>query len=36
MAVVESLAEEIRSLPDQPGIYIFRDNGGRPLYVGKM
>jgi DNA polymerase III subunit epsilon len=22
-------------LPDDPGVYIFRDSGGRPLYVGK-
>jgi DNA polymerase-3 subunit epsilon len=24
-----------RALPRAPGIYIFRDHGGRPLYVGK-
>ena len=23
------------SLPDRPGIYVFRDGTGRPLYVGK-
>jgi len=27
--------EQIRDLPDKPGIYIFRDAAGKPLYVGK-
>jgi excinuclease ABC subunit C len=31
----EHLAERIRSLPDRPGIYIFKDAEGRVLYVGK-
>ena len=35
MAVAEKLAAEVRALPDQPGIYVFRDPRGRPLYVGK-
>src|ERR1700681_1762886 len=30
-----SLAEQRRSLPDQPGVYLFRDGRGRVLYVGK-
>jgi len=30
-----SLAEQRRALPDQPGVYIFRDAGGRVIYVGK-
>ena len=30
-----SLAEQRRALPGQPGVYIFRDAGGRVLYVGK-
>ncbi len=25
----------LASLPDKPGIYVFRDAAGRPLYVGK-
>ncbi|MDX1382274.1 MAG: excinuclease ABC subunit UvrC [Thermoanaerobaculia bacterium] len=27
--------ERVRELPDQPGIYVFRDADGTPLYVGK-
>jgi len=27
--------QRIRQLPDKPGIYIFRDGEGQPLYVGK-
>ncbi len=30
-----SLAEQRRSLPDQPGVYLFRDAAGRVIYVGK-
>jgi excinuclease ABC subunit C len=29
------VAERIRELPDRPGIYIFKDAEGTPLYVGK-
>ncbi|MDX1645383.1 MAG: excinuclease ABC subunit UvrC [Thermoanaerobaculia bacterium] len=35
MAVSEALAQRIRELPDQPGIYLFRDASGALLYVGK-
>jgi excinuclease ABC subunit C len=31
----ESLAEQRRALPDQPGVYLFRDGRGRVIYVGK-
>jgi excinuclease ABC subunit C len=31
----EQLAERIRSLPDSPGIYIFKDAEGKVLYIGK-
>jgi excinuclease ABC subunit C len=29
------LAEQRRRLPDQPGVYLFRDGRGRVVYVGK-
>jgi excinuclease ABC subunit C len=29
------LAEQRRELPDAPGVYLFRDEGGQALYVGK-
>jgi excinuclease ABC subunit C len=31
----ETLAKQRRALPDQPGVYLFRDGRGRVLYVGK-
>jgi excinuclease ABC subunit C len=30
-----TLAEQRRALPDQPGVYLFRDANGRVIYVGK-
>jgi excinuclease ABC subunit C len=30
-----SLDEQRRGLPDQPGVYLFRDGNGRVVYVGK-
>ncbi|HEY4997299.1 MAG TPA: excinuclease ABC subunit UvrC, partial [Solirubrobacteraceae bacterium] len=30
-----SLTEQRRGLPDQPGVYLFRDARGRVIYVGK-
>jgi len=30
-----SIAEQRRALPDQPGVYLFRDGRGRVIYVGK-
>jgi excinuclease ABC subunit C len=30
-----TLAEQRRGLPDQPGVYLFRDGKGRVVYVGK-
>ena len=30
-----SLVEQRRALPDQPGVYLFRDGKGRVVYVGK-
>ena len=31
----ERLKEQRRALPDQPGVYLFRDARGRVVYVGK-
>ncbi len=31
----QRLAEQRRALPDQPGVYLFRDEKGRVIYVGK-
>src|SRR5436190_5528316 len=31
----DTLVEQRRKLPDQPGVYLFRDTRGRVLYVGK-
>ena len=31
----ERLAQQRRSLPDEPGVYLFRDERGRVIYVGK-
>jgi excinuclease ABC subunit C len=33
--VTGTLAEQRRGLPDQPGVYLFRDARGRVIYVGK-
>jgi excinuclease ABC subunit C len=30
-----SLTDQRRALPDQPGVYLFRDAKGRVIYVGK-
>jgi len=30
-----SVTEQRRGLPDQPGVYLFRDGRGRVIYVGK-
>src|SRR5215203_2623108 len=31
----DRLSEQRRALPDQPGVYLFRDARGRVIYVGK-
>jgi excinuclease ABC subunit C len=35
VSVAEAVVQRVKSLPDQPGIYIFRDAAGKALYVGK-
>ena len=35
MAGVRRRAPDLRSLPDAPGVYIFRNDAGQVLYVGK-
>ncbi len=31
----EALKERIRSLPERPGVYLFKDRDGRVIYIGK-
>ena len=31
----DALKEQRRNLPDGPGVYLFRDGGGKVIYVGK-
>ncbi|HEX6201781.1 MAG TPA: excinuclease ABC subunit UvrC, partial [Thermoanaerobaculia bacterium] len=33
--LLPDLVDRIRSLPDRPGIYVFKGERGKPLYVGK-
>jgi excinuclease ABC subunit C len=33
--VNEVCQQKAEALPAQPGVYIFKDEGGRPIYVGK-
>jgi excinuclease ABC subunit C len=33
--VTATIAQQRRGLPDQPGVYLFRDRRGRVIYVGK-
>jgi excinuclease ABC subunit C len=34
-AAAPDLSEKLRTLPDQPGVYLMRDGAGRVIYVGK-
>jgi excinuclease ABC subunit C len=34
-SVSETLGQKADALPAQPGVYIFKDETGRPIYVGK-
>ena len=31
----ERVAEQLKNLPTKPGVYLFRDEAGQVLYVGK-
>ena len=33
--MTESLKQKIRSLPLQPGVYLYKDAKGKIIYVGK-
>jgi excinuclease ABC subunit C len=35
MSPPAELAAKLAALPDAPGVYIWKDNEGRPLYIGK-
>jgi excinuclease ABC subunit C len=35
MAVTDRIAEQLRRLPAKPGVYLFRNERGEVLYVGK-
>ena len=30
-----NLHEKAEALPAQPGVYVFKDESGKPIYVGK-
>ena len=34
-SVNPGLPEKAKALPAQPGVYVFKDDAGRPIYVGK-
>ena len=35
LGVNRTLKQKAEDLPAQPGVYIFKDEAGRPIYVGK-
>ena len=35
MTTAETLTAQRRTLPDSPGVYLFKDAGGKIIYVGK-
>ncbi|WP_334110883.1 GIY-YIG nuclease family protein, partial [Thermodesulfitimonas autotrophica] len=32
---MEELLEKVNKLPEEPGVYLFKDDAGQVLYVGK-
>jgi excinuclease ABC subunit C len=35
LSTVTELPQQMKALPTKPGVYLFRDSGGRVLYIGK-
>ncbi|HLE03708.1 MAG TPA: GIY-YIG nuclease family protein, partial [Anaerolineales bacterium] len=35
MQQIDRLQEKAKGLPDEPGVYLFRDKRGHVLYIGK-
>src|SRR5262249_42743992 len=35
MAASETIRQRLRAVPDTPGVYLMRDQGGQVVYVGK-
>lgn len=35
MSLNPALKEQVKSLPDKPGVYLFKDSQGKIIYVGK-
>jgi excinuclease ABC subunit C len=33
--IPERLQDRVRSLPDRPGVYLFKERSGTPVYIGK-
>ncbi len=33
--LISTVVERIKELPDRSGIYVFRSEKGKPLYIGK-
>lgn len=35
MSIIKTLQDKISALPNQPGVYIFKDSDGKIIYIGK-
>ena len=31
----ETLTEKLKTTPNKPGVYLIRDQAGKPIYIGK-